>query len=563
MDSPRDLGANRLSGRGLAALILLACAAPMAAAQTSCADVTGMAIPAGAIGLPTTGGAVTSATLVPAAGAGAAFVAEYCRVNGQISPVDPTAPNILFRVALPTNWNHKALMYGGGGFDGSIPNVVGNVPAGATDKALPVTRGYAVFASDSGHQAGARGSLDGTFGVNDEALANWGGDALKKTRDAAMYIIKARYGMAPVKSYFAGGSTGGRESLESIQRWPEDWNGAIAWYPAWNQASAMLGGQVATIALSKPGAYPNANKRLALFQSAMQTCDWMDGLVDGLISNQDACNAAFDPATAMLNASPLRCPGGADTGDTCLSDAQIAAVRKMNEPAHFAFVLAHGHTGYPGYNVWGADLGITSTSPVEPTIVFLNLGSGQPANPMPATAPYVSQQVDGVLKYIITRDPTFDPLSFDPEQRSEWGPRWRALSQMIDDSPNISGFVARGGKLLLAHGLQDVLVSARATEDYYERLVRLFGREGVKNFVRFYEVPGFGHAVSSQFNATWDSLTALEQWAEGGVAPANQVTVDTVGVPGRSRPLCDFPKWAQYNGSGDINSAASFTCVRR
>jgi feruloyl esterase len=85
-------------------------------------------------------------------------------------------------------------MYGGGGFDGSIPNVVGNVSNGATDQPLPVARGYAVFASDSGHQAGARGSLDGTFGLNDESLRNWGGDALKKTRDTATFLIQARYG---------------------------------------------------------------------------------------------------------------------------------------------------------------------------------------------------------------------------------------------------------------------------------------------------------------------------------------------------------------------------------
>jgi len=563
MDSPRDLGADRLSGRGLAVLVLMACTAPMAAAQApaSCADLAGMAIPASAIGLPTTGGAVTSAAVVPAAGAGAALVAEYCRVDARISPVDASAPNILFRVALPTSWNQKALMYGGGGFDGSIPNVTGNIPAGATDKPLPVTRGYAVFASDSGHQAGPRGSLDGSFGLNDESLANWGGDALKKTRDAAMYVIMARYGAAPLKSYFAGGSTGGREALQSIQRWPQDWNGAVAWYPAWNQASAMLGGQVATLALSKPGAYLNANKRLALFQSAMQACDALDGLIDGLISNQGACNATFDPATAMLISSPLRCPGGVDSGDTCLSDAQIAAVRTMNAPARFAFPLARGNKEYPGYNVWGADLGITSSSPVQPTVVFLNLGSAQPANPMPTTAPYISQQLDGVLKNIITRDLTFNPLSFDPQQRSDWSLRWRELSRMIDQSPDISAFAARGGKLLLAHGLQDVLVSTRATEEYYQRLVQMFGTDEVGSFVRYYEVPGFGHAVSSQFNATWDSLTALEQWAEGGVAPANQVTVDTVGVPGRSRPLCDYPKWARYNGTGDINAAASFTCV--
>jgi feruloyl esterase len=83
----------------------------------------------------------------------------------------------------------------------------------------------------------------------------------------------------------------------------------------------------------------------------------------------------------------------------------------------------------------------------------------------------------------------------------------------------------------------------------------------VDSFARFYEIPGLGHAVSSQFNGTWDALTALEQWVEQGVAPAGQVTRDTVGVPGRTRPLCDYPKWPKYNGSGDVNSAASFTCV--
>src|SRR5689334_5450934 len=107
MNFRHDPGADRSSGRRLVALILMACTAPMAAAQTAvaCADLAGMAIPAGAIALPTTGGTVTSAAVVPAAGAGAASVAEYCRVNGRIFPVDPSAPSILFRVALPTSWN--------------------------------------------------------------------------------------------------------------------------------------------------------------------------------------------------------------------------------------------------------------------------------------------------------------------------------------------------------------------------------------------------------------------------------------------------------------------------
>ncbi|HUL64694.1 MAG TPA: tannase/feruloyl esterase family alpha/beta hydrolase, partial [Burkholderiaceae bacterium] len=327
----------------------------------TCDQLAGMAIPARAIDLPTNGGTVSTAVLTPASGTGAAAIPEYCLVTGIILPVDPTAFNITFRVALPTAWNAKVVMFGGGGFSGTIPNVAGNVPAGPTDKLTPLGRGYATFASDSGHQANAAGSLDGRFLLNEEATRNWAGEALKKTHDAAMFLIKSRYATGePRKSYFAGGSTGGRESLEVIQRWPGDWDGAIAWYPAWNQASAILGGHRMNIALSQPGAYPNTPKRALILQAALAACDALDGVVDGLISNQQLCNATFDPSTAMLNGNPVRCPGGADTGDTCLSDAQITALKTINTPTNFNYFLASGSTQYPGYNVWGADLGITS-----------------------------------------------------------------------------------------------------------------------------------------------------------------------------------------------------------
>lgn len=522
-----------------------------------------MAIPASAIGLPTTGGTVTEALVVAPAGTGAAATPEYCRVTGTIAPIDATAPKITFRVALPTTWNNKAAMFGGGGLDGTLPNVAGNVPAGPTDQPVPLARGYAVFASDSGHQANAAGSLDGQFQLNDEAMRNFGGQALKKTRDAAIYLIKARYAAgAPKKSYFAGGSTGGREALSVAQRWPEDWDGIIAWYPAWNQLSAMLGGHRASRALAQPGAYPNTAKRILVRNAALEACDGLDGAVDGLISNQRACNARFDPAVATLNGAPLRCAGGVDTGDTCVSDAQITALNTINTATKFNFFLASGSQGYPGYNIWGADMGITTNpSPLQPTVTFLNFGTDQPANPVPAGAPYITKQLDQVIKYGVTRDPAYNSLSLDPENPGPWGPRLSELSTMLDVSTDLSAFVARGGKLLLAHGLSDVLVSSRATEQYYQRLQAQFGSSGVDAFSRYYEVAGYGHALSTSFNATWDSLTALENWSEKGVAPQGQVTTDTAGVPGRKRPLCDYPTWPKYKGSGDVNAAESFTCA--
>jgi hypothetical protein len=32
--------------------------------------------------------------------------------------------------------------------------------------------------------------------------------------------------------------------------------------------------------------------------------------------------------------------------------------------------------------------------------------------------------------------------------------------------------------------------------------------------------------------------------------------------PGRTRPLCSYPSVAHYNGSGDIEKAENFTCVK-
>ncbi|HKO52892.1 MAG TPA: tannase/feruloyl esterase family alpha/beta hydrolase [Polyangiaceae bacterium] len=528
-------------------------------APLTCAQLAGMAIPASEIGLPTTGGTVTGATLVAASGA----LPEYCRVDGRIGPVDPTAPNILFRVALPTAWNSKAVMFGGGGFNGSIPNVAGNVPAGPANQPTPLGRGYATFASDSGHQANEFGSQDGRWGLNDEATRNFAGDALKKTRDAAIFMIKARYAAGePVKAYFAGGSTGGREALKVIQLWPKDWDGAIAWYPAWNDAAALLGGHRMNRALAQPGAYPNTPKRVVIFQAALEACDGLDGVVDGLISNQSLCNHVFDPSVATLNGVPVRCPGGADTGDTCLSDAQIKALKTINTSTQFYYHLDSRERHYPGYNVWGSDLGITSNpSPLQPIVTFLAFGTSQPTMPMPRTAPYISVLTDQWIKYSVTGDPSFDSLSLDPEHPGRWARRIGDLSALLDNSTDISEFARRGGKLLLAHGLSDVLVSTRATAEYYQRLVEQMGRERVRRFARYYEVPGYGHAISTVFNASWDSLTVLEQWAEEDVSPLNQVVTDTAGIPGRTRPLCDYPTWPQYQGSGDVNAAASFACV--
>jgi len=530
----------------------------------SCAQLKGLKVPASRIGLPTGGAVVMSTTLIAAA----TWLPEYCKVEGSIKPVDSRAPAINFELDLPSAWNQKMLMFGGGGYDGVIPATAGNVPAGPFDRPVPLARGYAVVGSDSGHQATGQGLqplMDASFALDAESLRNYAGDAIKKTFDVAIYLIHERYAVSrPQRAYFVGGSTGGREALVAALRWPQDWDGAISLYPAWNAIALDLQvGRVAR-ALAQPGGYLTQAKREVLYQASLEACDELDGAADGIVSNVAACNARFDPSTATLKGRPLRCPGGADEGDACVSDSQIATLRTYATPIVFQSALASGETQYPGYNIYGADLGRAGANPLQGLVTSLALGTDAPTTPVPANAPSLNLFWDHWIRYFVARDPGHNALAVDPQNLGALQARVSELSSLLDvNQTAFSVFAAKGGKLLMAHGTADVLVSTRATEQYFERLQAAMGHAKVRDFARFYEIPGYGHAFSTVFNAAWDSLTTLENWVENRTAPPEQVVTDSAGLPGRQRPLCEFPSWPRYRGKGDLNAASSFVCTER
>jgi feruloyl esterase len=527
-----------------------------AAAELSCEDLRGLQIPVASIGLPTTGAHVISTSVVAAGGAGVNAIGEYCKVLAAIHPVDATAPSIKFQLNLPAGWNKKALMFGGGGYNGTIRDPAGRVSAGALDKPGPLGLGYATFHGDSGHQVsgvyvGLHSFVNGAFGTNEEALKNFAGDAIKKTRDAAMHIIAKRYGSAPSKSYFAGGSTGGREALAAIQRWPEDWDGAIAIYPAPTAAMHMMQMGRITRALAAPGAFPNAAKRTMLYDAVMAACDELDGIKDGVISNVKGCK--FEVAT-------LRCPDGKEGGDSCLSDAQINALNVFNTPLVIRYPLGSRETTYPGFNVYGgADL----VGP-NPVAVFLALNTAPPQHPPVLNMPFHSQFWAQWVQYFVAKDPQVNALELDPEAPGKYQQRISDVAEITDvNNADLSRFAGKGGKLIMLHGQADALVSPRATADYYNRVADAMGKRRTNGFVRYYEVPGYAHVFGKAFNAGYDSLGALESWVEQGVAPVDQIVKDNnPAANGRTRPLCDYPGWPKYRGNGDVNVAANYVCAK-
>ncbi len=310
------------------------------APDSACAALSDLKIPAASIGLPTSGAVVQSAALVGATADGNVN-GEYCAVRGIISPVDPNAPGMEFEVNLPSRWNSKALQMGGGGYDGTLVTGLGGEGLQLTGTDHPLKQGYVTLGSDGGHKGGP--GFDGRFALNDEALLNFGRQSVKKTHDAAVAIIRARYKTGAKRFYFIGNSQGGHEALDAAARYPADYDGVIANYPAYNVMMLHLGSlNVGKAVYGNGGAgWLNSSKVKLLTDAVAAACDELDGAKDGIIGNVAACNRTFTIDTVRAK---LRCADGRDAGDACLSDAQIDAVRRV----------ASAYS--PGFSIAGADL---------------------------------------------------------------------------------------------------------------------------------------------------------------------------------------------------------------
>jgi pimeloyl-ACP methyl ester carboxylesterase len=507
-----------------------------------CAPLKDFSIPASAIGLPTSGALVQTAVAVGAADQGNAN-GDFCKVVGIVKPKNSTSPNLEFEVNLPYNWNGRALQMGGGGYDGSLVTGLTPFTLQPANTPTPLKQGFVTLGSDGGHK-GAQG-FDGSFGMDDEALSNFGKESVKKAHDAAMAVIRKAYGRPPERFYFIGGSQGGHEALDAAARYSQDYDGVVANYPAYNVTMLHLGSlNVGSALFANNGAgWMDAKHTKLLTDAVYAKCDDLDGVKDSIISNVAACNAALD-------VKALRCPDGG-SGESCLSDAQLRAVAIINSEYK------------PGVTIAGADR-FPKWALLEGALFADRSNFGetpQPGNPLSGKEPLLYRAGDQTVKFIITRDPKFDPLQFNPKKYQS---RIATVASIMDVTDvSLEPFRAKGGKIIMTHGTVDDFITPHNSIAYYKKQVAEFGQSRLDSFMRFYVIPGFGHGFGP-FNAKIDSLTALQNWVEKGQPPTGLIAVDGNQGPngGRSRPLCEWPKWPKFTGKlGAENSSASFTCV--
>jgi pimeloyl-ACP methyl ester carboxylesterase len=528
---------------GLTVMTRAADTASTPLAPAACAALQGLTVPASAIGLPTSGAVVQSATSV-AANDKENVNGAFCKVTGIVKPKNPSSSNLEFEVNLPMSWNRRVLQMGGGGYDGSLVTGLTSYTLQPASMDTPLKQGYVTLGSDGGHKGGP--GFDGSFGTDDEALINYGKESVKKAHDAALAVIMKAYGRAPERFYFIGGSQGGHEALDAAARYPKDYDGVVAHYPAYNVTMLHLGSLNVGKAIYADGgkAWINPAKTALIGDAVYAKCDDLDGVKDGIISNVAACDKAFD-------VKALRCPNGADTGDTCLSDAQLKAVTTIVSEYKPGFAVAGSDTFAKWALLEGARFQGRS-----------NFGSvPQASNPLSGKEALLYSVGDQTAKFIITRNPKLDTMTFDPKQ---YQARTQTAGTIMDVTDvSLDAFRARGGKIIMTHGTADDFITPHNSIAYYKRQLAQFGQGRLDSFMRFYVVPGLGHGFGV-FNAKFDSLGALRAWVENGTAPAGLTAVDEnmdAGA-GRTRPLCEYPKWPKFTGAkGTEKSASSFTCV--
>lgn len=111
-------------------------------------------------------------------------------------------------------------------------------------------------------------------------------------------------------------------------------------------------------------------------------------------------------------------------------------------------------------------------------------------------------------------------------------------------------------------GQADPVFSSRYHVDWYEDLIAASGGlHKTQKFARLYLVPGMNHCGGGPSTSQFDAFAAVVDWVERGRAPQSLLATAPAGTPwpGRTRPLCAYPKQARYAG-GDVDDAASFRC---
>lgn len=441
---------------------------------------------------------------------------------------------------VPLAWNERFLATGG---MGSITGPIWFEQPAVRTVTMPIAlrNGFATAATDGGNRDPRffDWPLNPESGALDwDLLRNWSYVSTHDMAVIAKAVIEALHGKAPIRSYYAGCSGGGRQGIAAALRYPEDFDGIWASDPAINWTSLWPSAMWPALVMKERGTVLPPAKFEAFRYAALEACDGADGVRDGFIGLAELRD--FDAHSVVGRQTPA--------GPITAIDAEIMeklwdGPRRANgERLGFGLPIGTESWGYVG--MWK------------------------------------SMEVDGRLKPVcyesqayyrwILEDPRFDWTSLSLERYEELTDLGVAkFEDIATNDPDLSALRNSGGKLLITQAVNDQIVQSDTVIDYYRRVVATCGgEEQTRSFARLFCTDGDIHGTIAGPGpglTTASGMTALMAWVEQGEAPeeiiAERVDV-TTGQVVATRPTYPYPAVTRYGGAGDPAVASSYVASR-
>ncbi|KAJ9103813.1 hypothetical protein QFC21_002275 [Naganishia friedmannii] len=405
----------------------------------------------------------------------------FCRVQFTVVTNPATDKTAQAELWLPDGWNKRVIGYGNGGWSGGLP-YTGIGPDG-------VAQGYASYGTDtgqykgkspqsaahassflSGHQSSSR---NGSWGLgNDDAIVDHAYRALHLTTVASKFLTMEYYGQNYTKSYYSGCSTGGRQGLKAMTMFPEDYDGVVIGSPA-NSFGRLMPWELHQSLVMQPvnsSRWIPAATWTAINKEVLKQCDGIDGVVDGILSDPEACKYVHFPRHHGPNANfvpeRMTCKMGYK-GTDCLTLDQLETFQKL----YTTYIDSEQNYVFSPYALGGE----------------LGYGSGlSTAIPFPIAEDY--------YKYFVLNDTKWD---------------WRTINastialgmkvnpgNMDVTTPDLTAFFARGGKVIQYVGWQDPLITPGNSIKWYKDVVAYTAAKSdldVDNHFKLFTVPGMQH----------------------------------------------------------------------
>lgn len=428
-------------------------------------------------------------------------------------------------IFLPSAWNGRFQGVGGGGWRTGL-DLTAMIPA--------VAQGYAAASTDGGHLSTASTeswALLSPGNINWALLQDFAAIALNDLTVLGKQVTESYYSKKIKKSYWNGCSTGGRQGLMMAQRYPGSYDGILAAAPAINWAEFIPTEFWPQRKMYEAGYFPSQCEFDAVTAAAVEACDELDGLKDGVVGMVNGCGFRAEQAIGKAYSC--------ETTVGTVSAKTTAIVQSIWDGARDS----------EGKFQW---YGLTHQAPMSGLANTTCASNGTCTGvPFAITSEW--------HRIFLERNNSFDPYSLSAYS---WDRAFKLsknayTSIMGTSDPDLSLFKKSGAKMITWHGTADQLIFFNGTIDYYRRVLNLDAN--ARDFYRFYSAPGVEHCRGGKGPFPSDALATLVKWVEAGEAPERLPASRMINGQKWEQELCQYPLTSIYTG-GDPKNATSFVC---